>query len=1857
MAESNDGLEASREYVERFRPAPSGPVGTPGGSGSAVPGPLTNPNLFGGLSVDPGGAVGQPMSPWSTLDYGFGGGTAATEVVPGLTNLLSNYEAERSAKAQGDAVRELEMRLDADLQAVQDADFDKVQDFKTLAEMAITAVNSEDEEFVEFGRAIMHQLKDVDEFRTIFPAIDSERNFEDYYVPPKEPNFLVKGFAKLGQILDGSSQWGLGMFVDLKKGEWSSARRRVAEGSLDFADFLARVGTEVSGLGTVERVLDMLPVPGIDRATDFVMPDFYSGLAKDAIKDRIEDPNDISYLDRNEDGRVDFIEAAEIPEGWGEDSWGWKHLNLNNIVNLAGEMALDPMSYVTLGTGGAAGRGAKGAKEVIEELAFTKGDDYLRRGLITAPDLDRLRSITTNLMSNTPWKKFAKEGDKEFLRRMLELDVVSSKSGILAREGGELSAKQVKHLDRMTENVARRTGGGAYFGVGQAYARIPGTRAMSQGMQNAGLIGQRWGVAERAVVNDSISRMGPTATEIADSLTDADFEFVRKAALKDILTEFEFPDPDAILTHEDAVRRIELAGEPKIAADFTERYLKQLDSSLEAFMTNRLRQSNLRGRGMPQGNKIQEAMMMPETTGTPLLLGEGILTHNPALDRVAQLTERAWKPFSRVARTSGDIRQRVVRQFTGDITTRIEADAQRLNNVLQHAWSEATDEVMDVMKFKSRKEAEKFLAEQVDNIRSFGRRQLPDLPDIPVGDDVTAEMVEQAKRDRATLIAREKNFQGRERAKQLQDLTQLGRHKTVNLVNLIDRVAHHQASVQQKLGRTGNSFLFPLAYQPRQISGEAVKFLNKVKKKAGAEWEALRNASAGEAKPMLDEWVKRGLITSDEAEVALGALLADWMERAPREIIGEATDPAATLQTLLMGQRSGKARTFMPRSTSIMEVNDAIAEMFAEIGKKGGPLDYVTEFYDIDPVDAWVRQISGFTSDLVIFDFLEEAKRLTVGSPSTGQARPAVIEGARRTIPARDEFGDIIPDKFEFEYEWADPTDGVKRIITADSESEMIERLKNFMENSHYQVEVVGHNKFYLVDSDVMFELNETVIPRIKRGATQTDIMRIIDQMNGIWAAHATVPLIGTAFHAKNHIGNWFLMAMAGFKNPKKLVQAADLQAVNKAVQRHMVHGSFDTWDAAANDMLSRKLGKTTIGRVGVEVTRDKVNLLKQLEAHGTISGSFFSDLKTDRLLFSGTDQRMASLSVLIDNKFIGWGQNFGATIENNARMALFLDGIDKGLTPAAAGSRVKKFLFDYSDLTPFEDRNIRSISRFYTFMRKNTELQMRMLVSQPGTVWNTQKLIDAIIGGMFGDDGDPRMRGIIPPQFAEEAGFLFNASDSYMHRYETPLISAVDTLQKVFSTAALIPGFDGAIPEELQAGDTSANLRASLGLLASGPTSFVNYFYEGATGTDLLTGNRLVDSNYARVLGLVETMLPSLSKAMREFERFRGFEAVGLDDTEWGAVSEHQEGQYALRFLNSILGLNVYALTEEQQARTIAALTGQYSDMRRELKNEGYEVPTLEELRNAGRVADANRFLSALFFASDEAAAIDSHLPGGAYEFLTQELGVDPVILEDTEKPVEQLAHEAEQIYEMVEYRLGRELTQTERWMIGFRMPGVPSNPELEAIGLNPYRENQFIESENAEANIQRAQMWLEAMAPVWGMTPAQAVAANPLLSEAQIYMSDALGMGMSPEEAMRNYIAEMGRTRRAQIFGVDSLEEFDYEKSMTNEQRIALNRSIWEDAMQYMTIAQYFGLPMDEQSVIDYINYGADRLLQGERELLGIPRRQSIPNREDPRSDAERQQEAQLTYDQIVQIGSGVANTGGPPPGTSLPPGLFPG
>lgn len=98
---------------------------------------------------------------------------------------------------------------------------------------------------------------------------------------------------------------------------------------------------------------------------------------------------------------------------------------------------------------------------------------------------------------------------------------------------------------------------------------------------------------------------------------------------------------------------------------------------------------------------------------------------------------------------------------------------------------------------------------------------------------------------------------------------------------------------------------------------------------------------------------------------------------------------------------------------------------------------------------------------------------------------------------------------------------------------------------------------------------------------------------------------------------------------------------------------------------------------------------------------------------------------------FIGYtyGSNIGSKVENHDRFIHFASQVRRGMSFKDAAESVNRFLFDYSDLTMFEQSVMKRIFPYYTWLRKNGQLQLEMILEKPEKYRHISKIIGGIEG------------------------------------------------------------------------------------------------------------------------------------------------------------------------------------------------------------------------------------------------------------------------------------------------------------------------------------------------------------------------------------------------------------------------------------------------------------------------------------------------------------------------------------------------
>jgi hypothetical protein len=178
------------------------------------------------------------------------------------------------------------------------------------------------------------------------------------------------------------------------------------------------------------------------------------------------------------------------------------------------------------------------------------------------------------------------------------------------------------------------------------------------------------------------------------------------------------------------------------------------------------------------------------------------------------------------------------------------------------------------------------------------------------------------------------------------------------------------------------------------------------------------------------------------------------------------------------------------------------------------------------------------------------------------------------------------------------------------------------------------------------------------------------------------------AYHSKNMIGNLWNSYLGGLTNPLLYGQAGSLQI-----------------KIAKNNLSGKIAGYPADELYDAMMTR---GVFGQGQYGGDISRTLESQI-------SGGNKNPFTLAT--SNPILQGGFKLGQTVEDNARIALFIDQLNKGASFDKAGNHVRKYLFDYGDVNPFEKDVLKRAMPFYTWSRKNIPLQLEALATQPDKI------------------------------------------------------------------------------------------------------------------------------------------------------------------------------------------------------------------------------------------------------------------------------------------------------------------------------------------------------------------------------------------------------------------------------------------------------------------------------------------------------------------------------------------------------------
>jgi hypothetical protein len=468
-------------------------------------------------------------------------------------------------------------------------------------------------------------------------------------------------------------------------------------------------------------------------------------------------------------------------------------------------------------------------------------------------------------------------------------------------------------------------------------------------------------------------------------------------------------------------------------------------------------------------------------------------------------------------------------------------------------------------------------------------------------------------------------------------------------------------------------------------------------------------------------------------------------------------------------------------------------------------------------------------------------------------------------------------------------------------------------------------------------ELNR--LNAVTRNADQLkSFKRTVDQATALWTKQVLSPITkGLSYPLRNAMSNTINAVFGGLtvggQREANRLQMGVMRKTAKIMREeglsHEAALARVTGDLTGRDaLLIQYLREDNIVNSGLYRSLDS------LDAAGDVAHKDATGVKA--AVKRGLDPRSP------ENILFKPGRAVNTVIEDNARMALYISVFDRTGSRAAAREAVAKYLFDYADLTPFESNVLKTANAFWTFTRKNTALQVKLLADRPQLAANTFRLKQELY------DPDPDNQGLLYPGENKEgfgvAGKVLQGAmgGQGVVRIDDPVTSAFQALDPVILAAyagiATMPGGDKFVknlpPSEQP---TFKNIsRGVLGNTAGMPAALATFIFEEAAGVDVEKGRELKAGEAKERFR--EAMVPLFGQKDN---------VVGTLGPAFGMSSD--ETKMRTNLLRLLSGITFYRRDDEKSNRNLViAMSMELQATLDQMEAADIKVPTMQMLQDA---------------------------------------------------------------------------------------------------------------------------------------------------------------------------------------------------------------------------------------------------------------------------------------------------------------------
>ena len=442
-------------------------------------------------------------------------------------------------------------------------------------------------------------------------------------------------------------------------------------------------------------------------------------------------------------------------------------------------------------------------------------------------------------------------------------------------------------------------------------------------------------------------------------------------------------------------------------------------------------------------------------------------------------------------------------------------------------------------------------------------------------------------------------------------------------------------------------------------------------------------------------------------------------------------------------------------------------------------------------------------------------------------------------------------------------------------------------------------------------------------------VLGLYDQGLALWKAGSTQ--MWPAFHSRNFASGMFYHYASGASgNTMETLPAAYKflhgQDLNPDLLKRMGVSSMDELVAEIQATGTIKPGHgQTFDAVATGPTADlPVGVGAQIPATPRTGTQAAKQVWDDSVshIKSAKDYKETAANAF--DAFIDAGRKMGNFTEDMLRVNQYMARRLQGWTPEAAALDVKKWLFDYGELSQFEKNVMKRGLPFYTFMRKNTPLVMKELIRKPGGL---------IAQTMRGSQQGRQDQGYLPEHIGETTAIPMPGTPG---RFITGLGLPYES---AFQTVKLAPTLTKTLGRTAESLIASATPPASIGYsIASGREPFF-----GRNLTDLYPyptespiANLLINKGLGRPVTELRRATDPRKSLLDKAVDF----TTGAKITDVSGGLERQQQLESKRVLGNILS----------ESPRIKSFTNYYADPRQR------GALTEEEVRNLKLMAGLNK-------------------------------------------------------------------------------------------------------------------------------------------------------------------------------------------------------------------------------------------------------------------------------------------------------------